>query len=72
MASAVQNVCGQAYGAKKHAAMCITLQRAFILHFGAAVILTFLYWFSGDFLKVIGQTESIAVQGQVFARGLIP
>ncbi|AET00062.2 MATE efflux family protein [Medicago truncatula] len=72
MASAVQNVCGQAYGAKKHAAMCITLQRAFILHFGAAVILTFLYWFSGDFLKVIGQTESITVQGQVFAHGLIP
>jgi len=72
MANAVQTVCGQAYGAKKHAAMCITLQRAIILHFGAAVILTFLYWFSGDFLKVIGQTESIAVQGQVFARGLIP
>jgi len=68
----VQTVCGQAYGAKKHAAMCITLQRAIILHFGAAVILTFLYWFSGDFLKLIGQTESIAVQGQVFARGLIP
>ncbi|XP_004491273.1 protein DETOXIFICATION 41 [Cicer arietinum] len=71
MASAVQTVCGQAYGAKKHAAMCITLQRAIILHFGAAVFLTFLYWFSGDFLKAIGQTESIAEQGQVFARGLI-
>jgi multidrug resistance protein, MATE family len=53
MASAVQTVCGQAYGAKKYAAMCITLQRAIILHFGAAVILTFLYWFSGDFLKAI-------------------
>ncbi|CAK8538689.1 unnamed protein product [Lathyrus sativus] len=72
MASAVQTVCGQAYGAKKYAAMCITLQRAIILHFGAAVILTFLYWFSGDFLKLIGQVDSIALQGQVFARGLIP
>ncbi|WJX60743.1 Protein DETOXIFICATION 41 [Trifolium repens] len=28
MASAVQTVCGQAYGAKKYAVMCITLQRA--------------------------------------------
>ncbi|CAI8586740.1 unnamed protein product [Vicia faba] len=55
MASAVQTVCGQAYGAKKYAAMCITLQRAIILHLGAAVILTFLYWFSGDFLILIGQ-----------------
>ncbi|WJX55356.1 Protein DETOXIFICATION 41 [Trifolium repens] len=72
MASAVQTVCGQAYGAKKYAVMCITLQRAVILHLGAAVVLTFLYWFSGDFLRLIGQTKSIAEQGQVFARGLIP
>ncbi|PNY04429.1 protein TRANPARENT TESTA 12-like [Trifolium pratense] len=72
MASAVQTVCGQAYGAKKYAVMCITLQRAVVLHLGAAVILTFLYWFSGDFLRLIGQTDSIAEQGQVFARGLIP
>jgi hypothetical protein len=40
MASAVQTVCGQAYGAKKYAVMCITLQRAVILHLGAAVVLT--------------------------------
>ncbi|XP_020204979.1 protein DETOXIFICATION 41 [Cajanus cajan] len=71
MASAVQTVCGQAYGAKKYSAMSITLQRAIILHLGAAVILTFPFWFSGSFLKVIGQSESIAEQGQVFARGII-
>ncbi|TKY46717.1 TRANSPARENT TESTA protein 12 [Spatholobus suberectus] len=71
MASAVQTVCGQAYGAKKYSALGIILQRAIILHLGAAVILTFLYWFSGSFLKAIGQSESIADQGQVFARGII-
>ena len=43
MASAVQTVCGQAYGAKKHGAMSIIVQRAIILHIGAAVILSFLY-----------------------------
>ncbi|CAJ1971293.1 unnamed protein product [Sphenostylis stenocarpa] len=72
MASAVQTVCGQAYGAKKLGAMSVILQRAIILHIGAAVILSFLYWFSGDFLKLIGQSESISERGQVFARGLIP
>ncbi|XP_007048896.2 PREDICTED: protein DETOXIFICATION 41 [Theobroma cacao] len=72
MASAVQTVCGQAYGAKQYSAMGIICQRAIILHLGAAVLLTFLYWFSGDVLRAIGQTESIAQQGQVFARGLIP
>ncbi|KAB8392293.1 hypothetical protein FH972_024808 [Carpinus fangiana] len=72
MASAVQTVCGQAYGAKKLAAMGIICQRAIILHLGAAVILTFLYWFSGPILVAIGQSASIAEQGQIFARGLIP
>ncbi|TKY46715.1 TRANSPARENT TESTA protein 12 [Spatholobus suberectus] len=71
MTSAVQTVCGQAYGAKKYSAMGIILQRAIILQLGAAVIFTFLYWFSGSFLKAIGQSESIAEQSQVFARGII-
>ncbi|TYG52215.1 hypothetical protein ES288_D09G009200v1 [Gossypium darwinii] len=72
MASAVQTVCGQAYGAKKYAAMGIICQRAIVLHIGASVILTFLYWYSDTVLQAIGQSASIAEQGQVFARGLIP
>ncbi|KAK0589924.1 hypothetical protein LWI29_020283 [Acer saccharum] len=72
MASAVQTVCGQAYGAKKYSTMGIICQRAIILHLGAAILLTFLYWFSGAFLRAIGQSDSIAEQGQIFARGLIP
>ncbi|KAK8607141.1 hypothetical protein V6N13_052886 [Hibiscus sabdariffa] len=72
MASAVQTVCGQAYGAKQYSSMGIICQRAIILHLGAAVLLTFLYWFSGDVLKAMGQNDSIAQEGQVFARGLIP
>ncbi|KAB2064273.1 hypothetical protein ES319_A09G007800v1 [Gossypium barbadense] len=72
MASAVQTLCGQAYGAKKYAAMGIICQRAIVLHIGASVILTFLYWYSDTILQAIGQSASIAEQGQVFARGLIP
>ncbi|KAJ4729623.1 Protein DETOXIFICATION [Melia azedarach] len=72
MASAVQTVCGQAYGAKKYAAMGIICQRAIVLHLGAAVILTFLYWYSSPILRAMGQSDSIAEQGQIFARGLIP
>ena len=72
MASAVQTVCGQAYGAKKYSSMGIICQRAIILHLGAAFLLTFLYWFSRPVLRAIGQTDSIAQQGEIFARGLIP
>ncbi|XP_047334786.1 protein DETOXIFICATION 41-like isoform X1 [Impatiens glandulifera] len=72
MASAVQTVCGQAYGAKKKSSMGIICQRAIVLHLGAAVLLTFVYWFSGPILIAIGQSESISLSGEVFARGLIP
>ncbi|KAL8150746.1 hypothetical protein V2J09_020554 [Rumex salicifolius] len=72
MASAVQTVCGQAYGAKKYASMGIICQRAIVLHLGAAILLSVLYWYSGAVLKAIGQSDSIAQQGQIFARGLIP
>ncbi|GKV15339.1 hypothetical protein SLEP1_g26137 [Rubroshorea leprosula] len=72
MASAVQTVCGQAYGAKKYAAMGIVCQRAIILQVGAAILLTFLYWYSGAALKAMRQSDSIAERGQLFARGLIP
>ncbi|KAF8043546.1 hypothetical protein BT93_A1764 [Corymbia citriodora subsp. variegata] len=72
MASAVQTVCGQAYGAKKYSSMGVICQRAIVLHVGAAFLLTFLYWYSGAALKAMGQSESIAEQGQIFARGLIP
>ncbi|THG06795.1 hypothetical protein TEA_001944 [Camellia sinensis var. sinensis] len=71
MASAVQTVCGQAYGAKQYDAMGIICQRAIILHLAAAILLTFLYWYFGEVLLLIGQAESIAKEGQIFARGMI-
>ncbi|KAL5552672.1 hypothetical protein UlMin_040073 [Ulmus minor] len=50
-----------------HSTMGIICQRAIILHLGAAVLHTFLYWFLGPILIAIGQSESIAEQGQIFA-----
>lgn len=72
MASAVQTVCGQAYGAKKYKAMGIICQRALILHFIAAILLSFLYWYSGSLLRAIGQSADVASAGQLYARGLLP
>ncbi|PSS03114.1 Protein DETOXIFICATION like [Actinidia chinensis var. chinensis] len=72
MASAVQTVCGQAYGAKQYESMGIICQRAIILHVGAAVLLTIYYWYFGEFLGLIGQSESTIEGGRVFARGMIP
>ncbi|CAL9088519.1 unnamed protein product [Musa textilis] len=72
MASAVQTVCGQAFGAKKYRAMGVICQRALVLHLAAAILLSFLYWFSGPLLRAIGQSDSIAKVGQLYARGLLP
>lgn len=71
MASAVETVCGQAYGANRYAVMGVICQRAILLHLGAAFLLSFPYWFSGPLLKAIGQSETISEQGELFARGLI-
>ncbi|KAL6211238.1 hypothetical protein ACLB2K_016465 [Fragaria x ananassa] len=72
IASAVPTVCAQAYGAKQYAAMGIMCQRAIILHLGAAVMLTFLCWWSSPMLVAMGVSEIIADQGQLFTRGIIP
>ncbi|XP_010524117.1 PREDICTED: protein DETOXIFICATION 41 [Tarenaya hassleriana] len=72
MASAVQTVCGQAYGARQYSSMGIICQRAIVLHVAAAMLLTVLYWYSGPVLRAIGQSDDIAREGQVFARGMIP
>ncbi|KAJ6681374.1 MULTIDRUG RESISTANCE PROTEIN [Salix koriyanagi] len=65
MASAVQTVCGQAYGAKKYSSMGIICQRAIILHLGAAVLLTFLYWFSGPVLRAAPMQRFLQAQNIV-------
>ncbi|KAG5566486.1 hypothetical protein RHGRI_002144 [Rhododendron griersonianum] len=72
MASAVQTVCGQAYGAKRYDSMGIICQRAIILHLGAAILLTFLYLYFGQLLALIGQADDIVVEAKIFARGMIP
>ncbi|KAI9114625.1 hypothetical protein K1719_014323 [Acacia pycnantha] len=74
MASAVQTLCGQAYGAKKYAVMGIILQRSIIVQLLAAFGLTFFFWFSGSILKFFGKNDSdeIAELGQAFGREIIP
>jgi MATE family multidrug resistance protein len=72
MSSAVQTVCGQAYGARRYRSMGVVCQRALVLQFVTAVAIAFLYWYAGPFLLLIGQAANVAAAGQLYARGLIP
>ncbi|CAA7408894.1 unnamed protein product [Spirodela intermedia] len=71
MASAVQTVCGQAFGAKKYSIMGIVLQKAMILHVVMAVALGFLYWFSEPLFRLVRQSDEVSAIGQEYARGLV-
>ncbi|GLJ22192.1 hypothetical protein SUGI_0417020 [Cryptomeria japonica] len=72
MASAVQTVCGQAYGAKQYHMLGVICQRSMIIMTATAVVLAFIYIFADDILVGIGQSKDIAAAGGVFARGLVP
>eukprot|EP01018_Ginkgo_biloba_P032993 Gb_25417 [translate_table: standard] len=72
MASAVQTLCGQAYGAKQYSMLGVICQRSMLIMTATSILLTFLYYFSDSVLRGIGQSESIAAMGSIYARGLIP
>ncbi|XP_031489757.1 protein DETOXIFICATION 41-like [Nymphaea colorata] len=72
MASAVQTLCGQAYGQGKYSMMGVICQKAMIIMGLTAVALSFVYFYAYRILKLIGQSTDVAFYGQVFTRGLIP
>ncbi|XP_031490634.1 protein DETOXIFICATION 41-like [Nymphaea colorata] len=72
MASAVQTLCGQAYGQGKQSMMGVICQKSMIIMGLTALALSFVYFFSYHILKLIGQSTDVSIYGQVFTRGLIP
>ncbi|XP_074270118.1 protein DETOXIFICATION 40-like isoform X2 [Silene latifolia] len=72
MGSAVETLCGQAYGANKYDMLGIYMQRSTILLTVTAIPLTMVYIFSKDILLILGEPEDIASMAQIFILGLIP
>ncbi|CAN6298705.1 unnamed protein product [Urochloa humidicola] len=74
MGSAVETLCGQAYGAHRYYMLGIYLQRATILLMATGVPLAgaALYAFSRPILIFLGQSPDIAAAAAVFVYGLIP
>ncbi|KAI3965740.1 hypothetical protein MKX01_010697 [Papaver californicum] len=57
---------------KKFSSLGIICQKTIILHLGAAILLSFFYWYAGDIFRSLGQSTEIAKQGEISARGLLP
>ncbi|KAJ7559509.1 hypothetical protein O6H91_04G088500 [Diphasiastrum complanatum] len=72
MASALETLCGQAYGAKQYRMLGIFLQRAILVLYLTSLPIAVLWWNMGNLLKAVGQDPEIAVAAEEYARWLIP
>ncbi|RRT80127.1 hypothetical protein B296_00015579, partial [Ensete ventricosum] len=72
MASALETLCGQAFGAKKYHMLGVYLQRSCIVLFLCAVLLLPIYFFATPILMLIGQPPELAVQAGQVSMWFIP
>ncbi|KAK6134303.1 hypothetical protein DH2020_031926 [Rehmannia glutinosa] len=72
MGSAVETLCGQAYGAKQYYMLGVYVQRSTVLLMATGIPLMFIYIFSKPILLLLGQTERMASAASLFVYGLIP
>ncbi|KAK1314043.1 Protein TRANSPARENT TESTA 12 [Acorus calamus] len=72
MGSALETLCGQAYGAGQVEMLGVYMQRSWVILNSTALILSFLYIFAGSILRGIGQEPEIASAAWKFALWMIP
>ncbi|CAK9187792.1 unnamed protein product [Ilex paraguariensis] len=72
MGSALETLCGQAYGAHKHEMLGIYLQRAMIVLTLTSFPLIIFYVFSKQILLLLGEPTAVASASAVFVYGIIP
>lgn len=72
MGSAVETLCGQAYGAKRYDMLGVYLQRSTIVLSVTAIPIAVVYLFSKNILLALGESKQVASEAAVFVYGLIP
>ncbi|KAF5468109.1 hypothetical protein F2P56_012289, partial [Juglans regia] len=72
MASALETLCGQAFGAKKYHMLGIYLQRSWIVLFLSGILFLPIYVFAAPVMRLIGLPEEVAKLSEVVALRLIP
>lgn len=72
MASALETLCGQAFGAKQYHMLGVYLQRSWIVLILSAVLLLPLFFFTSSILKALGQEDYIAEVAGNISLWLIP
>ncbi|XP_039062048.1 protein DETOXIFICATION 29-like isoform X1 [Hibiscus syriacus] len=72
MGSALETLCGQAFGAGQVDMLGVYMQRSWIILNSTALLLSLLYIFAAPVLRLIGQTESISKAAGMFAIWMLP
>ncbi|KAF7829972.1 protein DETOXIFICATION 27-like [Senna tora] len=72
MASALETLCGQAFGANKYDMLGIYMQRCWIVQFLCCFLLLPFYILATPILKLLGQSDDVAEQCGVVSLWLIP
>ncbi|XP_043708445.1 protein DETOXIFICATION 33-like isoform X1 [Telopea speciosissima] len=72
MGSALETLCGQAYGAGQITMLGIYMQRSWVILFVTSLFLVPIYVFSPPILKLFGQTDEIADATGKFALWMLP
>lgn len=72
MATALETICGQAYGAKQYHMLGIYMQRSCVVLSCCAILLLPMFIFATPLLKILGQSADVAERTGLVARWLIP
>ena len=72
MASALETLCGQAFGAKKYHMLGVYMQRSWIVLFMCCVLILPLFLFASPILKFMGQPPEVADLTGAVALWIIP
>lgn len=72
MASALETLCGQAFGAKKYNMIGIYMQRSWIVLLVCCIVTLPLYIYTTPILKLLGQDDEVAELSGIAAIWLIP
>ncbi|XP_066336463.1 protein DETOXIFICATION 21-like [Miscanthus floridulus] len=72
MASALETLCGQSYGAKQYHMLGIYLQRSWIILFACAIVMLPIYLFTAPLLVALGQDPDISAVAGTISLWYIP
>lgn len=72
MGSALETLCGQAFGAGQLDMLGVYMQRSWVILSSTAVVLSLLYVFAKQILRGIGETAAISEAAGTFALYMIP